>query len=415
MARGLRPRRRGDPAVRVRRHAGGGGRRDRAHGSGAARPRARARSPSRATKRSACASGRAARPRFPAVGRISPDYYCMDGTIPRKRLGEVLNFIAEMEKKYGLRCPNVFHAGDGNLHPLILFDANEPGELERTERFGGRDPRAVRGGRRHHHRRARRRRGEDQPDVRAVPAARARAASTRSSAPSIRPGCSTRARPCRRSRAAPSTAACTSTAARCRTRSCRAFEHGEQPRQFQERMRAARRERGAQPLRLRGGGSKDFYGNAPRGELLDTRALARHRRLRTERAGRHGALRHAARRARAGARRARPVPAVRAAALRRRRDLRRLHRGGLSGPRRAAAGAVRDFVLGAKLRRRPRRAAAVRRPGDEERRRLRRLAPAGRLARHLGLIAEASLKVLPRAAGRGDAAARDAAGRALER
>ena len=72
---------------------------------------------------------------FPAVGRISPDYYCMDGTIPRKRLGEVLNFIAEMEKKYALRCPNVFHAGDGNLHPLILFDASRPEELERTERF----------------------------------------------------------------------------------------------------------------------------------------------------------------------------------------------------------------------------------------------------------------------------------------
>ncbi|HXC40869.1 MAG TPA: FAD-linked oxidase C-terminal domain-containing protein, partial [Burkholderiales bacterium] len=74
---------------------------------------------------------------FPAVGRISPDYYCMDGTIPRKRLGEVLRFIGEMEVKYGLRCPNVFHAGDGNLHPLILFDANKPGELQRTEAFAG--------------------------------------------------------------------------------------------------------------------------------------------------------------------------------------------------------------------------------------------------------------------------------------
>ncbi len=74
---------------------------------------------------------------FPAVGRISPDYYCMDGTIPRKRLGEILRFIAAMESKYGLRCPNVFHAGDGNLHPLILFDANNPDELERTERFAG--------------------------------------------------------------------------------------------------------------------------------------------------------------------------------------------------------------------------------------------------------------------------------------
>jgi len=74
---------------------------------------------------------------FPAVGRISPDYYCMDGTIPRRRLGEVLLFIGEMEKKYGLRCPNVFHAGDGNLHPLILFDANEPNQLRRTEQFAG--------------------------------------------------------------------------------------------------------------------------------------------------------------------------------------------------------------------------------------------------------------------------------------
>jgi glycolate oxidase len=72
---------------------------------------------------------------FPAMGRISPDYYCMDGTIPRKRLGEVLTFIADMEKKYRLRCPNVFHAGDGNLHPLILFDANSADELHRTEQF----------------------------------------------------------------------------------------------------------------------------------------------------------------------------------------------------------------------------------------------------------------------------------------
>ncbi len=74
---------------------------------------------------------------FPAMGRISPDYYCMDGTIPRRRLGEVLGFIAEMERKYGLRCPNVFHAGDGNLHPLILFDANDADQLRRTEAFAG--------------------------------------------------------------------------------------------------------------------------------------------------------------------------------------------------------------------------------------------------------------------------------------
>jgi len=74
---------------------------------------------------------------FPAVGRISPDYYCMDGTIPRRKLGEVLLFIGQMEKKYGLRCPNVFHAGDGNLHPLILFDANDADQLRRTEQFAG--------------------------------------------------------------------------------------------------------------------------------------------------------------------------------------------------------------------------------------------------------------------------------------
>jgi glycolate oxidase len=73
---------------------------------------------------------------FPAIGRISADYYCMDGTIPRKRLGEMLKAIVQMEQKYGLRCANVFHAGDGNLHPLIMYDANVPGELERTEAFG---------------------------------------------------------------------------------------------------------------------------------------------------------------------------------------------------------------------------------------------------------------------------------------
>jgi len=73
---------------------------------------------------------------FPAAGRISPDYYCMDGTIPRKKLAEVLLGIAKMEGKYGLRCANVFHAGDGNLHPLILFDANLEDEFHRAELFG---------------------------------------------------------------------------------------------------------------------------------------------------------------------------------------------------------------------------------------------------------------------------------------
>ena len=73
---------------------------------------------------------------FPASGRISPDYMCMDSTIPRKRLADILLAIAEMEIKYGLKCCNVFHAGDGNLHPLILFDANDPDQMHRCELFG---------------------------------------------------------------------------------------------------------------------------------------------------------------------------------------------------------------------------------------------------------------------------------------
>ena len=73
---------------------------------------------------------------FPAIGRISPDYYCMDGTIPRRRLPEVLHAMEDMSQRYGLGVANVFHAGDGNLHPLIMYDANKPGELERAEAFG---------------------------------------------------------------------------------------------------------------------------------------------------------------------------------------------------------------------------------------------------------------------------------------
>ncbi|MHB0775867.1 glycolate oxidase subunit GlcD [Halomonas sp. WWR20] len=74
---------------------------------------------------------------FPAVGRMSPDYYCMDGTIPRRELPRVLKGIAELSERHGLRVANVFHAGDGNMHPLILFDANQPGELELAEEVGG--------------------------------------------------------------------------------------------------------------------------------------------------------------------------------------------------------------------------------------------------------------------------------------
>jgi glycolate oxidase len=73
---------------------------------------------------------------FPAAGRVSPDYYCMDGTIPRRHLARVLNAIEQMEDEFGLRCANVFHAGDGNLHPLIMFDSNKPDEVERADKFG---------------------------------------------------------------------------------------------------------------------------------------------------------------------------------------------------------------------------------------------------------------------------------------
>jgi glycolate oxidase len=73
---------------------------------------------------------------FPAIGRLSPDYLCMDGTIPRRKLPEVLGRISDLSTQYGLRVANVFHAGDGNLHPLIMYDANEPGQLDKAENFG---------------------------------------------------------------------------------------------------------------------------------------------------------------------------------------------------------------------------------------------------------------------------------------
>ena len=105
---------------------------------------------------------------FPAVGRISPDYYCMDGTIPRKQLPHVLHGMRELSEKYGLRVANVFHAGDGNLHPLILYDANVPGELDKAEEFRRRHTAPLRQGRRRADRRAWRRRREARSDARDV-------------------------------------------------------------------------------------------------------------------------------------------------------------------------------------------------------------------------------------------------------
>ena len=86
---------------------------------------------------------------FPAMGRVAPDYYCMDGTIPRAKLAEVLNGIGELSEEFGLRVANVFHAGDGNLHPLILFDANVPGQVGTGRGSRRPDLEALRGCRRH--------------------------------------------------------------------------------------------------------------------------------------------------------------------------------------------------------------------------------------------------------------------------
>ena len=105
---------------------------------------------------------------FPAVGRLAPDYYCMDGTIPRARLAEVLRAIEKLSEQFGLAVANVFHAGDGNLHPLILYDANAPGELDTRREDGWRNTRAVRRRRRHRHRRTRRGCREARRDVRSI-------------------------------------------------------------------------------------------------------------------------------------------------------------------------------------------------------------------------------------------------------
>ena len=110
---------------------------------------------------------------FPAAGRVSPDYYCMDGTIPRRHLARVLGAIEQMEDDFGLRCANVFHAGDGNLHPLILFDSNKPDEVERAE-IRRRHTRTVRAGWRNRDGRTRRRNGENKSNVRAILARRTR-------------------------------------------------------------------------------------------------------------------------------------------------------------------------------------------------------------------------------------------------
>ena len=324
---------------------------------------------------------------FPAAGRISPDYYCMDGTIPRKNLGQMLVAIAEMERKYGLRCMNVFHAGDGNLHPLILFDANDPDEWQRAEHFGAEilEQCVEVGGTITGEHGV----GIEKINPMCVQFSPARAArlSSRSSAPSIRRACSTPARRSRRLRAAPSTARCTCTAAQLPfSPNCRGSEPADDVHSTTMR-RAGPRRRGrsgaARCCASAAAAARTSTARRSQGELLDTRALSRHRRLRADRTGGHRALRHAAGRTRGGARRA----AARCCAFEppafgdaahgrrhgRRRPVRTAPRGGGRGARLRAR---RDAA------RRAGQSSALRRTGDEERRRLRRVAPAGRLARH---------------------------------
>ena len=121
--------------MRERRNARGGGGGDRPHARGAAGLRRDAHGGQRERGATAEVLERA-QERLSGQRPHQPDYMCMDSTIPRKRLADILLAIAEMEKKYRLRCCNVFHAGDGNLHPLILFDANDPDQLHRCEQFG---------------------------------------------------------------------------------------------------------------------------------------------------------------------------------------------------------------------------------------------------------------------------------------
>ncbi len=165
-----------------------------------------------AAERAQLWSGRKAA--FPAVGRLAPDYYCMDGTIPRRHLPAVLARIDALSQRTDLPVANVFHAGDGNLHPLIMFDAGRPGEHRARRALRRRDPRALRRRRRHGHRRARRRRREAGSDVLAVRRRGARDVSCgqarlRSARPAATP-----ARPCRRSRAARTTVRCACTGGR---------------------------------------------------------------------------------------------------------------------------------------------------------------------------------------------------------
>ncbi len=246
-----------------------------------------------------------------------------------------------MEKKYGLRCVNVFHAGDGNLHPLILYDANVPGELERTEAFGAEilELTVELGGTitgEH---------GVGYEKIGSMCVQFSTATSWRLSTASRRP--SIRKGLLNPGKAVP-------TLHRCAEFGRMHVHHGaaEAPRtgallMIDDLQGSASLP--AQPLCIRGAGSKDFYGNAPHGRDSRYARPRRHRRLRADRTVHHRPVRYAAggNRGRAGG--AGAVPGLRAAALFADSTIGGVVAAGLSGPRRASAGSLRDFVLGVKL------------------------------------------------------------------
>ena len=263
------------------------------------RPAAPAKSASRATRAERLKFWAGRKAAFPAAGRLSADYYCMDGTIPRKRLGEMLKAIQGMETKYGLRCINVFHAGDGNMHPLILFDANVSGELDRAEEFGadilelsvalGGTITGARG-----------RDREDQPDVQPVLGGRAH--HLLQGQGGFRPGWPAQSRQghthpqplcriwqaARQERAvAPSGARALLSAVRCEPRNNKrtSIEMDGTIAGWVEQIRQAGAEGAA--LEIRGGGSKRFYGPGAAGRASRYARLQRGGRLRADRAGDH--------------------------------------------------------------------------------------------------------------------------------
>ena len=219
-ARELPARRRGGAARRIGRHQRGSRGRDGGHPAHPRWSRARAKCACRATRRSASCSGPGRKAAFPAVGRISPDYYCIDGTIPRKALPRVLRAIAEWSKEFGLRVRERLPRGrrqPASADPVRRQPRRRDRQDDRVRRS---HPRAVHRSRRHGDGRARRRRREAQYDVRAVRRRRSSRASTASRKRSTRIACSIRARRCRRCTAAPRWAACTCTAATCRIPIC---------------------------------------------------------------------------------------------------------------------------------------------------------------------------------------------------